>query len=376
MKTLVLAFSAWVWATAGLALGQQMEIMATFETQQVTGVAVSKTGRLFVCFPNWSDQHGVSVVEVAKSRALTPFPNEDWNRHEEGAGQHWTCVQSLSVDDNDALWVLDSASPKMEGVAPGGAKLVKFDLTTNEPALTIRFDEFQAPPKSYLNDLRVDTNTNQVYITDSGLGALVVVNLETGKIRRLLADHPATKAEANVELTVDGHQPVDPHTGRTPQIHADGIALDAKNGYLYFHALTGHTLYRVKTQLLRDEKLEESALADSVELVGETPACDGMLADERGNILLTAIERNAIGLYRPGEHSYEVLFQDKRLQWPDSMAWGPDGALYVTTSQIHRTPRFNRGHNDQVGPFAVWRVNLTRTAQAARPEAQPHTAER
>src|SRR5712691_8624233 len=52
---------------------------ASFPTQQVTGVAVSKSGRIFVNFPDWSDGHTISVAEMVNGQP-EPFPNEDWNR--------------------------------------------------------------------------------------------------------------------------------------------------------------------------------------------------------------------------------------------------------------------------------------------------------
>ena len=50
--------------------------------------------------------------------------------------QRWICVQSVVVDDQDALWVLDPASPKTEAVVKGGPKLVKIDLVTNKVTQT------------------------------------------------------------------------------------------------------------------------------------------------------------------------------------------------------------------------------------------------
>jgi hypothetical protein len=36
------------------------------------------------------------------------------------------------------------------------------------------------------------------------------------------------------------------------------------------------------------------------------------------------------------------FFVDSSLAWPDSIAVGPEGALYVTTSQIHHGPERTR----------------------------------
>ena len=272
----------------------KLEEVAGFPDRQVTGVAVSKDERVFVSFPYWSDNHTISVGEVMRDGTLKPYPDEPWNAKSGDPAQRWVCVQSVYIDDQDTLWVLDPAAPKMEKVVKGGAKLVRFDLTKNKVVHVIRFEEDFAPEGSYLNDVRIDTKTQHAYITDSGLGALVIVDLKSGGKRRVLENHPATKAQPGVTLEVDEIQLKDPKTGQTPQVHADGIALDRENGYLYIHALTGHTLYRIKTTDLRDAGLSEEQLSQRVEKVADTPASDGMIAGRDGSIYLTTFEHNAI----------------------------------------------------------------------------------
>jgi hypothetical protein len=186
-----------------------LEEVASFPHQEVTGVAVSKTGRIFVNFPNWSD--------------------------------------------------LDPASPKMEGVVNGGPKLVKFDLRNDQLTQKIPFGAEDAPDKSYPNDVRVDSKTNHAYLTDSGLDALLVVDLKTGKTRRLLENRACTKGEPDVHLVVEGSKLVDPKTGESPQMNADCIAFDRETGYLYFHALTVRTLYRISSVYLLDETFPSSS---------------------------------------------------------------------------------------------------------------------
>src|SRR4051794_25223041 len=76
-----------------------LEIVASLPNQQVTGVAVSKHGRIFVNFPNWSDDHTVSVAEIVNGK-IVPFPNHEWNS-DGPPDKRFVCVQSVYVDDSD-----------------------------------------------------------------------------------------------------------------------------------------------------------------------------------------------------------------------------------------------------------------------------------
>lgn len=64
----------------------------------------------------------------------------------------------------------------------------------------------------------------------------------------MLDNHPYTTAEQD-HITVNGRR----HDGK---VHSDGIALDKKNGILYFHALTGRTLYGIPVRQLIDRRID------------------------------------------------------------------------------------------------------------------------
>jgi sugar lactone lactonase YvrE len=298
-----------------------------------TGIAVSGSGRIFVCFPRWSDDVPISVGEVLESGRVRPFPDTAWNHWDDSVKpeDHFVCVQSVYMDKDDNLWILDPASPYLAGVVPGGAKLLKVDIGRGTVVQKILFDGNAAPPASYLNDVRIDTENDVAYITDSGLGAIVVVDLKTGTARRVLADHPSTKSEGIV-LTIEGKKWLP--GGKTPQVHADGLALSRDGEFLYYHALTGLTLYRIETRWLRDATFGEHTHGAKVESLYETCAADGMSIGPDGYLYLTSLEDNAIKLFT-SLGRLETVVKDPELKWPDSMAWGPDGHLYVTTSQIH-----------------------------------------
>ena len=320
-----------------------------------TGVAVSKDGRIFVNYPRWSEDVPISVAEIRKSggteapRTVEPFPDAEWNtwNPSEDLARSFVCVQSVYVDRDNFLWVLDTGNAFLRGIVPGGAKLVKIDLRQNSAVQEIAFDETAAPAASYLNDVRVDTAKRVAYITDSGLGALVVVDLETGRSRRVLADHGSMKSE-NVVLSVGGREwrP----GGQVPKIHADGVALDGTGDYLYYHALTGRNLYRIETRYLIDPGLSAQQLAAKVESLGATGACDGMEFGPDGYLYLTGIEDNSIRVFASIGNT-ETVIKDPRLVWPDSFARGSDGYMYVTTSQLHLGV-------DSKEPFGLFRFKV------------------
>lgn len=322
-----------------------LELVAE-SNRQWTGVAVSPEGRIFVNYPRWSDDVPVSVAELVDGKPV-PYPSDAWNAWAPGkdAATHFVCVQSVTVDDQGFLWILDPANPLFAGVVTGGSKLLKVDLAKDEVVATFRFDETVAPPNSYLNDMRIDTDHGVVYISESGAGAIIVLDTATGTSRRLLADHPSTKAEP-IELVIGGTPWK--RGGKTPQVHADGIALSPDRQWVYYQALTGRTMYRIPTAVLRDESLSADAVAGSVEKIVESGVADGILFDRDGYLYLSSLEEDAVNRLTP-DHSRELVVADPRLAWPDSFALAKDGSIYVTTAQIHR------GANPPE-PYRLWRI--------------------
>ncbi len=188
----------------------ELEVVATFDDMMPTGVTVSKSGRIFVCFPHWGDAVKYSVAEVKDGKA-SAYPNEEINEADTAEpAKHFLCVQSVVVDPQDRLWVLDPASMEMNRITPGGPKLVGIDLEKNEVFKTITFPENVALPSSYLNDVRFDLRRGEggmAFITDSsakGPNGIVVVDLASGESWRKLNDHPSTHAEADFLPIVEG----------------------------------------------------------------------------------------------------------------------------------------------------------------------------
>ena len=346
---LVVATPAWAQPASGLTE------VASFPTQQVTGVSVSRTGRMFVNLPRWTVDVPVSVGEVKNGR-IKPFPDQSWNAYRNASqtnqpGTQFICVQSVVVDHGDNLWVLDPAAPGQEGPVKGGPKLVKIDLKTNKVVKIIAFDERSAPPGSYLNDVRFSPDDTFAYMTDSGIkGSLVVADLRSGRSWRVLDGDPSTQVDRSVTVMADG-APLRRPDGRQPQFAADGIALSPDGQTLYWQALTGETLYSIPTVALRDQA---SAATVRATAVAKTHVTDGLWIDGRGRLYLTNPAASSIEVAeRPGA-PLRTVAQDARLRWPDTFSQGPDGAIYITASHIQDSPWFKPGTT--VTPSAVFKL--------------------
>src|SRR3982751_4652529 len=69
MNTRIALFTLFAFSTSIPAA--ELQEVASFPDQQITGVGVSqKSGRIFVNFPFWSDDHSISVAEIVNGRRV------------------------------------------------------------------------------------------------------------------------------------------------------------------------------------------------------------------------------------------------------------------------------------------------------------------
>ena len=337
--------------------------LARFDNVAV-GVAVSRTGRIFLSFSRAIDEREpYSLAELVDGKPLL-FPAGFTQDAGPPAPDRLLSVQALTVDALDRLWILDTAKVGQAPIVPGTPKLVAVDLPSNKVVQTIFFPPAVAGPTAMLNDVRIDLGKGKAgtaFLTDSsseGPNGLVVVDLATGTAMRRLNDHPSTRPDSDLVATSEGRPLIvrqGPDAGRPFRVGADGIALDAGGHHLYYRPLTSHHLYRVSTDALADAGAGDAAVAATVEDLGDIGfASDGLLEDAQGRLYLTDYEHNAIHR-RNTDGNIAVIARHDRLLWPDSMSLRGDGTLICTATQIERSPRL-RGSDQRIRPFTVWQL--------------------
>lgn len=349
------------WAVPGGAQTKRLTVVYQNNDFQFTGISVSARGRMFLNFPRWSDKYLNAVVELMKDGSIRPYPDEEWNRWDmkpATAGNHFVCVQSVVADDAGSLWVVDAAAPLLASVVPGGAKVVQIDLGTNRVTRVFSMGADVVKPDSYLNDIRVDTKRNTAYLTDSGEGGIVVLDIRTGKAHRALDGDPAVKAQQGVSIGVNG-KPVLDAKGKPPQFNSDGIALSHDGEYLYFQPITSNKLFRIRTELLRGGSTTSQGAGARAETFAPSFPVDGLWMDARDRLYLSNINESAVSRMntRDPQHKIEKLASDPSLQWPDTFSEGPHGTIYITASHINDAPKYNHGKSTRTEPYTVFKLS-------------------
>jgi sugar lactone lactonase YvrE len=310
----------------------------------IGNVAVNKDGRIFFTVHPEARPQGNKLLEFVGG-ASVPFPD--------GKSQQelFDTPLGIVIDRFDRLWTIDHGNHGMRT-----ARLLAFDLATGELILNQKFDETIAPKGSFLQDLQVSADGRTVVIADASFWrmrpAIIVYDIETATARRILEGHPSVSAEnymiRNQDREMSFYGGVFSLRGGV-----DGIALSDK--WLYFGALSGSSLYRIRFSDIADPSTPEAQIAARVEHVTEKPLSDGLSVDVDGNIYITDVEHNSI--FRVDRNgNLRTLITSGQIRWPDALSFGPDGWLYVADSALGEVILRSKNHIKEQEPYKIFRL--------------------
>lgn len=331
-----------------------------------TGLTLSPEGRMFLFMPRFDEKTVFTASEVFPDGRVEPYPSEAANRPDPARpAETLFHVPNGVFDRTNRLWLLDAGLMASSGEpVPNAAKLVCIDPATNAIVRTIPLQSVVTQTSS-LNDLRVDLRPGReaAYITDqgqTGVGALIAVDLASSRAVRRLAGHASTRSVDGILKIVEGRVLLKREADGTASPikgGANGIALSPDGARLYYTPLMSRRLYAVETAALLDADKDDAAVAATVKDLGEKGLTGGLIADSRDRIYLSLQEFNGIGRREP-DGRIEVLATDPRLIWPDTFWITGDGWLYLSSAQANRRPEHNGGTDRQEPPYAIFRMRI------------------
>jgi sugar lactone lactonase YvrE len=310
-------------------------------SEPIGNVAVSRHGRIFFTVHPESRPQGNKLLEYVDG-ASVPFPSR------RRQSDLFATPLGIAIDRLDRLWVIDHGNHGMNF-----ARIIGIDLIGGDVIRDQQFDASIAPAGSLLQDLQVSADGRTIVIADTSFWrkspALIVYDIESGKARRVLEDHQSVSAE-NFAIHSGGNKLS--YLGGMVALRGgvDGIALDKE--WLYWGALNGSGLYRIRLKDLRNSDL--SQLETHIERFSDKPLSDGLSVDTNGNVYITAVEHNAI-FKVDQERKLTTTIQSKQIRWPDALSFGPDGYLYIADSALPQLILKSTDHIETNGPYRIFR---------------------
>lgn len=326
------------------------------------GLAETADGRIFVELPRID--MGVpnpSVAEIGPRGALVPFPGGAWNAWRPGAdpAHAFVSANAVHLGPDGNLWVVDNAASGFgaEPPVPGGQKIVVLDPGRRAVVRVYPLGADVLRPRSAIDDIRF--NGRHAYVTDAGAPGLIVLDLETGRARRVLDGDKSTTASR--PIIVDGHILRGPD-GKPAAINADQLEVTPNGAFLYFQPLPG-PLYRIPTRLLDDPAASPAMLSNGVEFWYDTPSLGGTAIDGAGNLYLNDLGTDSVLKLGPDRH-LSLVIRDARLHWADAPIIDAHGDYLVPVPQLDRSSAFNHGRSAVQWPVAIYRLHLGAKAPA------------
>lgn len=331
------------------------ETFATVE-QSVGNIAFTHKGDLvYSHHPFFNPEIRVVKYDV-QSKTIAPFPNKEWNQPRETDDHYLSNVLGIRNDENGIVWMLDMGQRN-----PVTPKIVGWNTITDKLERIYYLPKTAVVSTSQPNDMVVDTKHGFFIIADEGIGnggdgssaSLILVDMKTGKTRRLLEGHRTTLPEALPTVVKGKNLTID---GKNLLVGCDGITADKDFEWLYYAPLNGSKIYRIRIEDLLNDTLSENELDQRIETYSDKPNNGGLSIDSEGNLYLTAMETNSIAVVLSNDKSIHHIFSDKNLLWPDGISYNlADGYMYVSAAQVHLGAVFNNGKNWTKKPFHIFR---------------------
>lgn len=337
-----------------IAAADQLRLEASTDDAVWNAVTV-KDGAIYASGPRWAGGSESPLTRIKEGRA-EPFPDAEWNAWRAGtpASERFINLNALRLDATGMLWAVDTGSPEFGGdPLPGGAKLVAIDLATGRVDRVVYFASDIARPGSYVDDVRF--NGRHAYLTDAGNPGLIVLDLETGRARRVLDHHPSTVARDDRPIVVDGAILRGPD-GEPLRVHSDPLELTPDGSWLLFGPLAG-PWSRIPTSVLDDASLSPAVVAAAVEPFADLPPTGGTAMDRAGNLYFSDLSANAIKR-RATNGEISTLASDRRLHWIDAMFLDETERLWMPAAQIDRVALFHHGVSRVRQPVALFSLDL------------------
>jgi sugar lactone lactonase YvrE len=333
-----------------------LETMALSKDTIWNGITITPDGRRFVALPSWLGP-SAGAGEIGRDGVLRPWPGNGWNAWKAGGDGAKALVNVNAVRLNprgDELWVVDAGAALGGARLPGGSKLVVFDVATGRVKKIHFLESLFAEPNAAPNDVRF--YGHHAFISESGVGSIVLLDLRTDRLRRVLVRNPLLVADpVHRPVLIEG-KVMRTANGAPFLSNANQLEVSPDGRWFYIQPLNGG-MSRIEVALLTDPGASEEQLTAGLKFWVDTPPLSGTAIDAKGNLYLNSINDRSIKRVTPQGRMTTIL-TDPRIRWADAPWLTPDGYLWLPIAQLGWTPAMNGGVSKIQWPTPLYRMKV------------------
>ncbi len=321
----------------------------------IWNAVVACNRRVYVAGPRWAGGFP-SMARLDAQGQPAPYPDAAWNNWQKGdpTEESFVNVNALHFDGVGQIYAIDSGSPEFGGdPLPGAAKVVCIDLATDEVTKVYTFPPDVARPGSYVDDIRI--HGDHGYLTDAGNPGIIILNMTTGKSRRVLDGHPSATAPSDRPIVVAGETVLAPD-GSNLRVNSDPLEVSPDGRWFYFGPLEGPWV-KIETKYLDDDGLSSEEIAKKVEPWTDLPPIGGAAMDRAGNLYFTDLADTSLKK-RATDGSITTVVKDPDLHWVDAPFIDDHNAIWLPVPQLDRVALFHKGISEVQWPIRLYHLQL------------------
>ncbi|MEM9076267.1 MAG: L-dopachrome tautomerase-related protein [Bacteroidota bacterium] len=345
MRRFIIAFAGiLIWFNSNSQVSKNLEVVAEMNVRP-GNVAVAPSGRVFTTIHPLVNP-SFQLVEITGKNNYEHFPSTAYqNDSKTPSLDKLDTPLGIRVDSQNRLWIIDA------GLNLGTTRLFGFDIDSKKEIFRFDFPSDIAPKSSFVQDLAVDEKNGWVYLADIGNPGILALNLKTLDVRRFANE---TVQAERVDMIIDGN--LINFGGAPASVAINPITLSSDKEMLFYGAMNGTTWYKLPTQMFRNGKTDFD-IDKSIKIAGPKPVSDGAATDALGNHYFTNIQHYGIDVLTSSGDLVPVI-RSLKIDWPDNVALGPEGWIYMTVNELHKTPAFTGGKDEGNPPFFIYRMKL------------------
>ena len=281
-----------------------------------TDVAVSEKGDIFACFPRNINENSFYSIAKIENEKMLPFPDNHWNNWNfkyRNDKDRFINITDIIIGKDGFLWALDASFYNDSVIRPP----VLYKINIDDKRIDKKFIMHLHTKSSFLCCMDIDFENNFAYISDTGEGSLIVIDLNNGKSWSRLKGHSSFNMLSDYK-----------DSSYVNNFNSIGLSYDRR--FLFYTSLSNSSIYKVSAVALRNRDVLDYEMDFFLTYIGKRYYTHDLMFYNQKDYLIGDIEDRTLKLVCR-EEGVKKLLKIKSPELPGYFTRDTAGYVYLTT---------------------------------------------